>query len=148
MRVLFATVFTAILMGATFNTTWADDAAQGPVRYANGDVGRAMDRCAPGQLCAMITLANGDNIKVLSGGSGTCNPYIMTFMRYHKKQIDSVWSTPTDRYPDNPNSIRSSCGGFRNTRMKILDGPIDMGIFQNRDGSLFVKFFGGNPPAN
>lgn len=119
----------------------ADDGSAGPVTYANGDVATATTQnCAPGEVCAKIQLANGDRIAVLTGGSGHCNPYIMTFMRYSKGQLQAVWSTPTDRNPDVQGSFGTRCGEFHNTHMKV-DGIIDMGVFQNRDGTVFVKFF-------
>ena len=121
-----------------------------PMYYSNGDSAVATDGCGPGDLCATITLAGGDSIKVLTGGSGRCNPYVMTFMRYHGDALDRVWSTPTDRNPDSPGSFGSGakCGSFRNTHMAIDGGAIDMGIFQKTDGSIFVQFFGGSatPP--
>ena len=122
------------------------DGSAGPVYYSNGDVALATAKCGPGELCATITQASGDSIKILTGGSGHCNPYVMTFMRYVKGQIDAVWSTPTDRNPDQPGGMMSGphCGGFHNTHMDLEDGVIDMGIFQNKDGTVSVQFLGGS----
>jgi hypothetical protein len=123
------------------------DGSAGPVAYPNGDVATATARCGPGDVCATIALQGGDQIKVLTGGSGHCNPYVMTFMRYHKDALDAVWSTPTDRNPDSSGGFGGgACGGFRNTHM-LVDGAVDMGVFQNKDGSVFVQFFGGSPTA-
>jgi hypothetical protein len=36
------------------------------------------------------------------------------------------------------------CGGFRNTHMDLEGRVIDMGIFQNREGTIFVQFFRGS----
>ena len=120
------------------------DGSAGPVKYANGDVATATVKCGPGELCATIVQANGDQIKILTGGSGHCNPYVMTFMRYHAGQLDAVWSTPTDRNPDTSGAFGgATCGNFRNTHMKLENDVIDMGIFQNKDGTVFVLFFGG-----
>src|SRR5579863_9973637 len=83
------------------------DGSIGPVYYPNGDSAVATDECNPGDFCATITLAGGDTIKVLTGGSGRCNPYVMTFMRYHAGLLDRVWSTPTDRNPDSGGSAFS-----------------------------------------
>ncbi|HXM19611.1 MAG TPA: hypothetical protein VN934_12515 [Candidatus Tumulicola sp.] len=122
------------------------DGSAGPVYYSNGDVAVATAKCGPGETCATITTASGDQIKILTGGSGHCNPYVLTFMRYVKGQLDAVWSTPTDRNPDQPGGRMSGpkCGGFHNTRMNLEGGVIDMGIFQNRDGTIFVQFFRGS----
>jgi hypothetical protein len=121
------------------------DGSSGPVTYSNGDVATATKECDAGEVCATITEANGDVIKVLTGSSGRCNPYVMTFMRYTKDQLIAVWSTPTDRNPDSGGGMMSGpkCGGFRNTHMWLDKGVIDMGVFQNTDGKVFVLFFGG-----
>lgn len=122
--------------------TLADNGSAGPVTYANGDVATATTtNCKPGDVCAKIQLGNGDEVQVLTGSSGLCNPYIMTFMRYSKGQLAAVWSSTTDRYPDSTGGFSGTkCVGFRNTHMKV-DGIIDMGVFQNRDGTVFVQFF-------
>jgi hypothetical protein len=126
----------------------ADDGSVGPVKYANGDVAKATEKCGPGDTCATITLANGDELRVLTGGSGACNPYVMTFMRYRAKALEAVWSTPTDRFPDAQGAFGGTrCGAFRNTHMMIDGGVIDMGIFNNKDGTVFIKFFGGTPAS-
>jgi hypothetical protein len=94
-------------------------------------------------------MRTGDTIKVLTGGSGLCNPYVMTFMRYHSGQLDRVWWTPTDRNADSSGGFGGpKCVNFRNTHMSLDGGAIDMGIFQKKDGSVFVLFFGGSltPP--
>ncbi len=116
------------------------------VTYSNGDVATAAEECRPGDVCATIKLASGDVIKVLTGDSGRCNPYVMTFMRYHGSDLAAVWSTPTDRNADHAGGAFGSpqCGGFRNTHMSVDNGVIDMGIFQKKDGLVFVLFFGGN----
>ena len=127
----------------------AADGTPGAMYYPNGDAAVATDGCGPGDLCGTITLAGGDSIKVLTGGSGRCNPYVMTFMRYHGDALDRVWSTPTDRNPDSPGSFGTGakCGSFRNTHMAVDGGIIDMGIFQKTDGTIFVQFFGGSTTA-
>lgn len=136
----------AILFLVSASIAWADGSS-GPVTYSNGDSATAAKECDAGEVCATITEANGDIIKVLTGASGHCNPYVMTFMRYTKDQLMAVWSTPTDRNPDQSGGMMSGprCSGFRNTHMTI-DGVIDMGIFQNTDGKVFVMFFGGSQP--
>ncbi|HEY7992866.1 MAG TPA: hypothetical protein VID24_01490 [Candidatus Eremiobacteraceae bacterium] len=121
------------------------DGSTGPVKYANGDVATATAECGPGDVCGNLTLANGDQVKILTGGSGHCNPYIMTFMRYHQEKLDAVWSTPTDRQPDSSGGFGGpKCGSFRNTHMMLDGGTVDMGIFQNKDGTVSVQFFGGS----
>jgi hypothetical protein len=142
---LIAAVFSAVAIFA-FSERALADGSIGPVYYPNGDSAVATDECNPGDICATITLAGGDTIKVLTGGSGRCNPYVMTFMRYHAGQLDRVWSTPTDRNPDSGGSAFSGpkCGNFRNTHMMLDGGVIDMGIFQKTDGAVFVLFFGGS----
>ena len=118
------------------------DGSAGPLKYSNGDIATATAKCGPGDLCATIQMSNGDSIKVLTGGSGRCNPYVMTFMKYHAGQLDSVWVTPTDRTPDSSSAFGGgNCGGFRNTHMLLDGGVVDMGIFQNKDGTVFVQFF-------
>jgi len=122
------------------------DGSAGTVYYSNGDSAVATDGCGPGDYCATVTLAGGDTIKVLTGGSGLCNPYVMTFMRYHAGELDRVWSTPTDRAADSSGTFGGSkCGSFRNSHMTLNGGAIDMGIFQKKDGTVFVQFFGGSP---
>lgn len=142
---LLAAVLSAVAIFA-FSERALADGSIGPVYYPNGDSAVATDECNPGDYCATITLAGGDTIKVLTGGSGRCNPYVMTFMRYHAGQLDRVWSTPTDRNPDSGGGAFSGpqCGHFRNTHMSLDGGVIDMGIFQKTDGAVFVLFFGGS----
>jgi hypothetical protein len=143
--VALACAATIIALATGTHAAFADGTA-GPVKYANGDQATATPKCGPGDVCATITLADGDTVKVLTGGSGRCNPYVMTFMRYHLGQLDAVWSTPTDRNPDSSGGYGGSkCGGFRNTHMLIDNGAVDMGIFQNKDGTVFVLFFAGSP---
>lgn len=95
-----ATVAFIALAFCAFPICALADGSAGPVYYQNGDSAVATDGCGPGDYCATISLAGGDTIKVLTGGSGLCNPYVMTFMRYHAGQLDRVWSTPTDRAAD------------------------------------------------
>jgi hypothetical protein len=121
------------------------EGSAGPVYYSNGDVASAANECEAGDVCATINESNGDVIKVSTGESGRCNPYVITFMRYVKDQLVAVWSTPTDRNPDHGGGFGGvQCGGFRNTHMKVDKGVIDMGVFQNTDGKVFVLFFGGS----
>jgi hypothetical protein len=121
------------------------DGSAGPVYYPNGAVASAAKECEAGDVCATITETNGDVLKVSTGESGRCNPYVITFMRYVKDQLVAVWSTPTDRNPDRQGAFAGAqCGGFRNTHMKVDKGVIDMGVFQNTDGKVFVLFFGGS----
>jgi hypothetical protein len=140
---------TAALAAATLLTLCgariaSADGSAGPVTYSNGDVATATKECDAGEVCATITEASGDVIKVLTGSSGHCNSYVMTFMRYLKDQLVAVWATPTDRNADSGGGMMggSKCGGFRNTHMTIDHGVIDMGVFQNTDGKVFVLFFG------
>jgi hypothetical protein len=145
-RTILLGVICALTGPLLFHQLAQADGSAGPVYYTNGDVAVATAKCGPGETCATITTASGAEIKILTGGSGHCNPYVMTFMRYTKGQLDAVWSTPTDRNPDQPGGMMSGpkCGGFRNTHMDLEGGVIDMGIFQNRDGTVFVQFFGGS----
>jgi hypothetical protein len=144
--VSIATLFILImLLIPSFAQVARADGSAGPVYYSNGDVATAANECAAGDVCATITEANGDVIKVSTGESGRCNPYVITFMRYVKDQLTAVWSTPTDRNPDHSGGFGGAqCGGFRNTHMKIDKGVVDMGVFQNTDGKVFVLFFGGS----
>jgi hypothetical protein len=144
--ILLAAIVCALATGLLVRGVARADGSAGPVYYPNGDVAQATPKCSPGELCATITLASGDQIKILTGGSGHCNPYVMTFMRYVKGQLDVVWVTPTDRNPDQPGGMMSGphCGSFQNTHMSLEGGAIDMGIFQNKDGTIFVQFFGGS----
>ncbi|HXW50451.1 MAG TPA: hypothetical protein VEJ41_00555 [Candidatus Acidoferrales bacterium] len=123
------------------------DGSSGPVYYPNGDVATAIAECAPGLVCGTVTQPSGDQIKVLIGDSGHCNAYVVTFMRVTNNQVVAVWTNSTDRNPDSQSYMGSRCGGFRNTHM-MVDGTIDMGVFQNTDGQVFVLFFGGSmtPP--
>jgi hypothetical protein len=143
-----AAVFSSVAILA-FSVCALADGSIGPVYYPNGDSAVATDECNPGDFCATVTFAGGDTIKVLTGGSGRCNPYVMTFMRYHAGQLDRVWSTPTDRNADSSGGPFSGpqCGHFRNTHMTLDGGVIDMGIFQKLDGAVFVQFFGGSLTA-
>ncbi|MDP9024133.1 MAG: hypothetical protein M3N13_02000 [Candidatus Eremiobacteraeota bacterium] len=148
MKILVSTtLLLACVASALFPTAaLADGGSAGPLKYANGDVATATPKCGPGEICATIQLSNGDQIKVLTGGSGRCNPYVMTFMKYHNGQLDSVWSTPTDRSADSSSAFGGgTCGGFRNTHMLLDGGTVDMGIFQNKDGTVFVQFFTAAP---
>jgi hypothetical protein len=136
----------AIAFCCLYATKAVADGSVGPVYYANGDVATATPECEAGDVCATITKSSGDVVKVLIGASGHCNSYVMTFMRFTKDQLAAVWATPTDRNADTSGMMGAKCGGFRNTHMPI-DGVIDMGIFQNTDGKVFVLFFGGSLAA-
>ena len=48
----------------------ADDGSTAPVNYASGDIAVSTAACGP--LCATITLANGDTVKVLAGRATGC----------------------------------------------------------------------------
>ena len=135
-----------ILLGVCLAQIARADGSPGPVYYSNGAVANAAKECEAGDVCATIAETNGDIIKVSTGESGRCNPYVITFMRYTKDQLVAVWSTPTDRNPDSGGGMMggAKCGGFRNTHMKVDKGVIDMGVFQNTDGKVFVLFFGGS----
>jgi hypothetical protein len=124
------------------------DGSTGPVYYTNGDIATATTECGPGQVCGTVTQPSGDQIKVLIGDSGHCNAYVVTFMRVTNNQVAAVWSNSTDRNPDSSGMMGAKCGGFRNTHM-MVDDAIDMGVFQNTDGKVFILFFGGSttPPA-
>ena len=76
------------------------DGSSGPAYYSNGDAATAAKECVGGEACATITQANGDTIKVLTGESGRCNSYVVTFMRYVKDQLVAVWASSTDRNAD------------------------------------------------
>jgi hypothetical protein len=139
----------ALIVFAAIGTAQVRADGSRSVAYSNGDVAAAAEECRPGDVCATIKLASGDVVKVLTGDSGKCNPYVMTFMRYHGSDLAAIWSTPTDRNPDTPSGGPfgggPKCGGFHNTHMFLDHGAIDMGIFQKRDGLVFVLFFGGKP---
>jgi hypothetical protein len=142
---IVARVALAIVFVACLTEIARADGSAGPVYYPNGDVASAATECEAGDVCATINESNGDVIKVSTGESGRCNPYVITFMRYIKDQLVAVWSTPTDRNPDHGGGFGGvQCGGFRNTHMKVDKGVIDMGVFQNTDGKVFVLFFGGS----
>ena len=89
-----------ILLGVCLAQIARADGSPGPVYYSNGAGASAAKECEAGDVCATITEANGDIIKVSTGESGRCNPYVITFTRYTKDQLVAVWSTPTDRNPD------------------------------------------------
>ncbi|MBV8204464.1 MAG: hypothetical protein JO195_05500 [Candidatus Eremiobacteraeota bacterium] len=144
LRFTLGLLFFIITVSGGFAAKALADGSPGPVSYSNGDVATAEKECDAGDVCATINKSNGEQIKVLIGASGHCNPYVMTFMRYQKDQLLGVWATPTDRNPDTSGMMGAKCGGFRNTHMTI-DSAIDMGIFQNTDGKVFVLFFGGTP---
>jgi hypothetical protein len=142
---LYAVIATAFVCMQPISKALADG-SPGPVYYPNGDVATATPECDAGDICATIVKSNGDVVKVLIGSSGHCNSYVMTFMRFTKDQLVAVWATPTDRNPDSAGMVGAKCGGFRNTHMPI-DSDIDMGVFQNTDGKVFVLFFGGSLTA-
>jgi hypothetical protein len=134
-----------ILGGILFSSGPAEgDGSVGPVYYANGDAATASAECNPGEVCATISQPSGDQIKVLVGQSGHCNAYVVTFMHVTNNQVTAVWASSTDRNPDAQGMMGGAkCGGFRNTHM-TLEGSIDMGVFLNTDGKVFVLFFGGS----
>lgn len=137
----------AMLAVLLFTPSVRADGSAGPVYYPNGDTATATKECDAGEVCATISMASGEQIKVLIGASGHCNSYVMTFMRYKSDQLTAVWATPTDRNPDQQGMMGGTkCGGFRNTHMPI-DVAVDMGVFQNTDGKVFVTFFGGSTTA-
>ncbi|GEM_PF-884270 len=138
-----AAMFIAAFVMLSAPATALADGSVGPVYYSNGEVASAAKECEAGDVCATITRANGDQVKVLTGDSGHCNSYVLTFMQYSNGQLVAVWASSTDRNPDSSGMMGAKCGGFRNTHMTI-DKVIDMGIFQNTDGKVFVTFFNGS----
>jgi hypothetical protein len=136
------------LVGALHAQAALADGSAGPVYYPNGDIATATSECDTGQVCATVNQSNGDQIKVLIGESGHCNSYVMTFMKVSNDQVTAVWASSTDRNPDSQGMMgQARCGNFRNTHLTV--DTIDMGVFQNTDGKVFVLFFGGSttPPA-
>lgn len=115
----------------------ADDGSTAPVNYASGDIAVSTAACGP--LCATITLANGDTVKILAGRATGCAPYMVTSMRYHGGQLGEMWTTALGRDVEVSHGS-GGCGFLPPFRYKVIDG-VDMGVYTNAEGALFMKFF-------
>ena len=114
----------------------ADDGSTAPVNYASGDIAVSTAACGP--LCATITLANGDTVKVLAGRATGC--------ALHGYFNAISWRTTRRDVDDGARSRSRGQSRFRRMRFpapfryKVID-DVDMGVYTNAEGALFMKFF-------
>lgn len=120
------------------------------VTYADGAVAEARAECGVLDLCATITLPDGDTIRIYNKGAGRCEPFALRLVRSHGDAviIDSELVTATTRTvspSSQPSELAapaplSSCAQFKNTYFTFDGGRIRMGVFLAKDGSLFMQF--------
>lgn len=135
------------------------------ITYPDGAVAEARAECAVLDLCATITLPDGDVMRIYNKGAGRCEPFVLHLVRTHGDAVllDSElvtattespprYSTPTPLPPAtaSPKSRprfeigpHQGCPQFKNTYFTFDEGRIRMGVFLATDGALFVQF---SPP--
>ncbi len=135
------------------------------VTYPDGAVAEARGECAVLDLCAKITLPDGDVMRIYNKGAGRCEPFVLRLVRTHGDAVlleselvtattesSPAYFTPTPQ-PRPAASSKSrpqfeigphqGCPQFKNTYFTFDEGRIRMGVFLAKDGALFVQF---SPP--
>ncbi len=129
------------------------------VTYPDGSVAEARPECSALDLCATITLPDQEVMRIYNKGAGHCEPYVLRLVRTHGYAVvlDSELVTATTQTLPNyvgetaptPTPAASprfeikdkrQCPRFSNTYFNFDDGRIRMGVFQAKDGALFVQF--------
>lgn len=64
---------------------------------------------------------------------------MVTSMRYHGGQLGEMWTTALGRDVEVSHGS-GGCGFLPPFRYKVIDG-VDMGVYTNAEGALFMKFF-------
>ena len=133
------------------------------VTYPDGAIAEARPECAVLDLCATITLPDQDVMRIYNKGAGRCEPYVLHLVRTHGDAVllDSELVTATTKslatYTEQnatPAPVatkgprfeikdNSPCPRFANSYFNFDAGRIRMGVFQAKDGALFVQF---SPP--
>lgn len=137
------------------------------VRYPDGAVAEARAKCGVLDLCATITLPDGEIVRIYNRGAERCRPFYLHMVRTRGEVVllesdlvtattasGSAYSspspepgpTPTPRPrhgpppPPPPPGTHRGCPQFKNSYFTFDQGRIQMGVFLNKDGSLFVQF--------
>jgi hypothetical protein len=119
-----------------------------PMAFKDGAIGTAPRECGLGDLCATLTLPNGDRIEIYNGGASKCKPYTLNVLRMHGNDKLFDYKLETDRTPDaNWGIYGVQCGLFKDTFLTFDEGIATLGIFAARDGAIFGKWQGGESPA-
>jgi hypothetical protein len=112
-----------------------------PVSYSDGAVAYARPQCATGDLCATITLPDGDDIRVYNRGAARCRPFKLELVTLHGEAVMLRSEVVTATRPGKSRT----CPQFANTYVMLDSGEIRMGIFLAKDGTLFVEFLSAIP---
>lgn len=145
----------ALVLSLSVATSYASTS----VTYPDGAVAEARPECSVLDLCATITLPDQDVMRMYNKGAGHCEPYVLHLVRTHGDAVvlDSELVTATtqtlpsyigetDATPAPASSRRFEitdkrpCPRFSNTYFNFDSGRIRMGVFQAKDGALFVQF--------
>lgn len=110
-----------------------------PVSYTDGAVAQARSECGVGDLCAAITLPDGDTMRIYNRGAARCGPFTLELITLFGEAVVLRSQVLTAQRPGNDRS----CPRFANTYLTLDSGEIRMGVFLARDGALFVQFFSG-----
>lgn len=134
------------------------------ITYPDGAVAEARAECAVLDLCATITLPDGDVMRIYNKGAGRCEPFILHLVRTHgdavllESELVTATTESSPEYSHTPQSQATSspksrprfesgphqgCPQFKNTYFTLDEGRIRMGVFLAKDGALFVQF---SPP--
>jgi hypothetical protein len=129
-------VLTAATLLAAQRANAAPTALPPPVSYADGAIAQARPECGTGDLCAAITLPDGDDLRVYNRGTKRCGPFTLELVTLHDGAVvlssEVVTATRSGRNP--------RCAQFENTYVTLDSSEIRMGVFLAKDGSLFVEF--------
>jgi hypothetical protein len=113
-------------------------AAEMALTYPNGAVGTVAERCGEGDLCATLTQKDGSRLEIYNEGAVRCQPYGLRIVKYKNDVKLFDYEKKTDR---GASFIQNNgCDNFSNTYMTLADGTAHLGIFQNKDGTLFARW--------
>lgn len=135
----------------------ADPSLDSPlhVQMQDGSVGDAVKECGSGDLCGSLLLANGDTLKIYSERSSAreidsaCQPYTLKIVRMHGDTVLLSYDAQTRMVSKNTDwqlHWNANNCPFRDTYIMFDNGHVKMGVFQDQDGDLSVRF-GEVPPS-
>lgn len=120
----------------------ARTAAPPDTHFSDGAVGSAAAECGTGDLCASLTLADGDTIDVYNSGAGECQPFTLEIVRMHggSELFHSQMQTADKHVTVQHRGRTIDCYQFENTFLTFDGGRARLGLFLSGDGSLFAEW--------
>ncbi len=117
---------------------FSSDVAQ-RIDFAGGAVGRAVNDCYTGDLCALITYGSGGQFAIYSEGAATCKPYVLSFNRTNGDR--TIYSFSRDMDHDPPFGwLGPRCGHTHATHIVMDGGRINLTVSPNDDATLRFEF--------